>query len=136
VALKDKLASEGLMQANLLQLNVLFNANKYNIQKDVEAFSYDAFGAQLGGVFGLWLGVTIMPILEVFEFIINLVSACYKMKRHSVSPDSKLHATMTVTKINVSTCNNEDNENEPRSVVGQKCRNIFALFFFLFIFRL
>jgi len=88
VALKAKLASVGLMQANFVHLNIQFNANKYIIQKDVEAFPLHAFGAQVGGVLALWLGVTIMLIFEVFEFVINLISACYhRVKRIEQSSD-------------------------------------------------
>jgi len=73
---------ERLFQKNFLQLNIQFNTNEYTIQKEVAAFPLDSFGAQVGGVLSLWLGVTIMLIFEIFEFIINLLHECYRAKRN------------------------------------------------------
>jgi len=77
----QQLYKEGLFQANFLQLTIQLNYNIYTIQKDVAAFPLDALGAQVGGVLSLWLGVTVMLIFEIFEFIINLQYEYYKLKR-------------------------------------------------------
>jgi len=84
-ALLQKLNLEGLLQRNFLQLPVQFNDNKYIIQNDIAAYSLDKFEAQVGGVLSLWLGVTIMLIFEVFEFIINLIYMCCLVKRNQRS---------------------------------------------------
>ena len=78
LTLLNTLYSEGLFQNNFLQLNIQFNNNKYTIQKDVAAFSLDAFGAHAGGVLSLWMGVTIMLVFEILEFILNLLCGCYQ----------------------------------------------------------
>jgi len=85
--LLQQLYTQGLFQANFLQMNIQFNDNTYVVQKDVAAFPLDAFGAQVGGVLSLWLGVTIMFVFETFEFIINLLYECYRSKR-SQKPSS------------------------------------------------
>jgi len=72
--LLQELDKEGLIQHSFLQLNVKFDHSTFNEINDVVAFSRDAMIAQIGGVMSLWLGVTVMLLFEVCEFIYILVS--------------------------------------------------------------
>jgi len=91
----EKLKTEGvkLFQNNFLELHVQFNANKHTTQKDVATFPLDAFGAQVGGVLSLWLGVTIMLVFEVFDMVINLIYECHRCKYRQQSPAGEIIET-------------------------------------------
>ena len=63
---------EGIYQ--VLQLNIGFGNRIYDELNDVAAFTVDALGAQMGGVLSLWLGITIMFIVEILEFLYCVAS--------------------------------------------------------------
>jgi len=72
-------------------VHVLFDSPTFYQQKKIAAFPSDALGAQIGGVLSLWLGVTIMFLLEVFEFVFTLLSALYNnRKKASTNPEESL----------------------------------------------
>jgi len=91
-----KLNKDELLKSNFLQLNIEFKTQSYNVLKDIVAFPLDQLGAQVGGVLALWLGVTIILIFEVCEFVINVIySSCQAKKpnKHTfpaVSVETKL----------------------------------------------
>jgi len=87
--LLKKLDKKGLIQDNFLQLNVRFDTSIYMEQKDVVVMSLDALGAQIGGVLSLWLGVTIILIFELCEFMFHLLVICYRAKKGKQSTDTQ-----------------------------------------------
>ena len=59
----------------------MFNSPSYHEQKDVVAIPPEALGAQIGGVLALWLGITIMVVLELCEFIVTLIVTYYYARK-------------------------------------------------------
>jgi len=86
--LLKKLDKEGLIRDNFLQLNVRFETSIYTEQRDVAAVPLDALGAQIGGVLSLWLGVTIILIFELCEFVFHLLVICYRAKKENKISDA------------------------------------------------
>jgi len=70
-----------LISDNFLQMNIQFSSPKFNVERDTAAFAADSLGAQIGGVLSLWLGVTVIFIFEVCEFVIVLIIASYERKK-------------------------------------------------------
>jgi len=77
------LDADMLIKNNFLQLNVMFESQAFYEQKEVPAFPAETFGAQVGGVLSLWLGVTVMFLFEIAEFIINLLLSFYQGQKTS-----------------------------------------------------
>ena len=79
--------TQRLIKDYFLQLTIRFDSPRYTEQKDVPAVPLDALLAQMGGVLSLWLGVTIILIFELCEFLYNLICVCMKAGgRQSIGP--------------------------------------------------
>lgn len=75
--LQTELDKEGLIRDHFLQLDVFIDSVLFDEFSDEEAFPLSAFGAQLGGVLSLWLGVTLMFAVELVELVyLLLVKSC------------------------------------------------------------
>lgn len=96
----QQLLEAGLLSRNFLQLNVRFDPNGFNLQTDAPGFTKDAMGAQIGGVLSLWLGVTIMVLFEIFEFLYSLMATyCDKRKETETAvaqPDPPIEIVISV----------------------------------------
>ena len=86
------LKSSGIITDNFLQLNVLFGSTAYTELVDVVAFPIDSMGAQTAGVLAFWLGLTVMFICEIAEFIYSYCRA----KKQSGASDQGTHLGETV----------------------------------------
>ena len=76
-----RLGSLDLIGRNFVQLNVLFERiNPYQMV-DKQSFTPDGLMAQIGGVFSLWLGMTIMNIVEVVECFVMFIQNARKVKQ-------------------------------------------------------
>ena len=87
------LEATGLIRDHFLQLNVLFGSTAYTELVDVVAFPIDSMGAQTAGVLAFWLGLTVMFICEIAEFI---YSYC-KSKKRPVANQQGNHLEEVVT---------------------------------------
>ena len=59
---------------------------------DKPSMTADNLGAALGGVFSLWLGISIMTTVEIIELIYNMLGVCYlsmKQKRRKTGSISE-----------------------------------------------
>ena len=54
---------------------------------DKQAMTPDNLGAQLGGVLSLWLGITIMTIVEIIEFIYTAIQQCRNARKTTIKSD-------------------------------------------------
>ena len=49
----------------------------------VSLFQAVQFGSDLGGTFGLWLGASIITIVELVDLCVRLCHFCYKKKQYN-----------------------------------------------------
>ncbi|ESO02513.1 hypothetical protein HELRODRAFT_161791 [Helobdella robusta] len=69
----DKLKQLDLIKNNFLQINIVFESDKPYIVKDEATMTSITMLSSVGGSLSLWLGITIMTLAEVAEFIFNLI---------------------------------------------------------------
>jgi len=93
----NKLYSTGLIQDNFLQLNIQFENTQYNEQRDIPALPLEALGAQIGGVLSLWLGVTVMLLFEISEFVYHLLHECHSSRNRRGPPPREPTGVMKST---------------------------------------
>jgi len=79
--LLQKLDSAGIIKNNFLQVNIQFDTRSFDVHQDMAAFTYDALGSQVGGVLNLWLGVTILLLFEICEFVYTIISTMIQVRR-------------------------------------------------------
>jgi hypothetical protein len=91
-----------LIQKNFIQLNFVMKHQNPYVITDKPAMTADGLLSNVGGSLSLWLGMTVMFVFEIVEFIYSLVS-----DRHSRQKEK----TMTATKEN-------ENENENKKSPG------------------
>ena len=60
-----------------LQVNIFFTSLTYENIQETPAMDVAQLMSNLGGVIGLYLGVSIVAAFEVFELIIRLIISCF-----------------------------------------------------------
>ena len=65
----DQLYNLHLIQDTCLQINFIMSKVKPTKWEDIKQFTWDVTLGQVGGILGLWLGLTAMSILTVVECI-------------------------------------------------------------------
>ena len=77
------LESVNLIEKNFLQVNIFFEGYTSLILKDVPSLTADKMMGLIGGGLSLWLGVTIMTLIEVVEFVFTLFDIYFNKKKVS-----------------------------------------------------
>src|SRR6218665_2486968 len=68
-----QLGQTDLIQKNFLQLNIFFEGYRTMVLRDVPSLTPEKLLGIIGGTLSLWLGISIMTLVEVMEFICTLV---------------------------------------------------------------
>ncbi len=68
------------VQDSFFRLNVCFKESTIEQHIQVASFSLADLWSSVGGILGLWLGISVMTIIEVFSFIFNSFFNCFKKK--------------------------------------------------------
>jgi hypothetical protein len=68
----EKLIDLEVIKKNFLQLNIFFDENMYTDIHDKSAINVSVLLATIGGALNLWIGITIMTLVELFELLYNL----------------------------------------------------------------
>ena len=58
-------------------MNIFFTSLTYENIQETPAMTVAILMSNLGGVIGLYLGVSIVAAFEVFELVIRLIIACF-----------------------------------------------------------
>jgi len=83
------LTNQQTIEESFLQLKIVFNDYTFNEITDVAAYSVDTLGSNIGGTLSLWLGVTVMLVVELLEFIYKFAAArLQRTKRNQGANDS------------------------------------------------
>jgi len=72
-ALNGTTPDTSFLQANTLQLNVYYDTMGYNAIQESAAVTVDVLIAQFGGNVGLFLGMTFLSLIEIFEVIFYMI---------------------------------------------------------------
>ncbi|ESO02512.1 hypothetical protein HELRODRAFT_161790 [Helobdella robusta] len=75
-----KLNELTLIKKNFLQVNIVFESNKPLLIEDKEMITPETMLSSIGGSLSLWLGITIMTLAELVEFIFNLIFVAFHEK--------------------------------------------------------
>ena len=67
-------------QNNMIYLHVFYPSLHYTVTEQVEAFTFDELISNLGGQLGLFLGASLMTMVELLEGLALLTCAWYKRK--------------------------------------------------------
>ena len=68
------------IRANIIVLNVFYPSLHYTVTEQVEAFTFDELISNIGGQLGLFLGASIMTVVEVLEGLTFMAWAPCKRK--------------------------------------------------------
>ena len=60
------------------RLNVYFRESSVEQHSQVASFSLADLWSGVGGIFGLWLGISVMTIIEMFSFLIHFIVKFFK----------------------------------------------------------
>jgi Amiloride-sensitive sodium channel len=74
-----------LITKNFIQLNVVFEQPHPYTVTDKPAMTIDIMLSAVGGSLSLWLGMTIMFVFEILEFIYAVVGNWYRETRWKLS---------------------------------------------------
>ncbi|XP_060064422.1 acid-sensing ion channel 4-A-like [Ylistrum balloti] len=100
---------ESYIRSNYIDLTLFYNSLSENVVEDVPAKMINDIVGNVGGHMGMFLGASLLSIVELVEFACLLIA-----KQRSVSPTStdKKHKLSTVSITNSTKCNiTKDTEN-------------------------
>ena len=92
----DQLLTFDAIEKNFLQINVVMKSNKPYLLTDKEQFTWDVMLSNIGGTLSLWFGLTFLMLLELVEFLYNLIVICFSMRMKA----NKTTPTMSVFSLN------------------------------------
>ena len=70
---KDYGISEAKVKRNLLRIDVYFMSLNVKFIRESPRYTLFSFLSVLGGAFGIWIGLSVVIIFEVLEFILDVV---------------------------------------------------------------
>ncbi|XP_063609073.1 degenerin-like protein asic-1 [Penaeus indicus] len=65
-------------ESQMVSLLVYLDSKSYTVTEESPAYSWDTLLSNIGGSLGLFVGVSLISILEVFEMIIDVIFAGFK----------------------------------------------------------
>ena len=71
----QQIYNTGLIQRYFLLVEVQFESSTFITYVDTPALSMDQMGSSLGGMLGLWMGISIMAAVELMELVYTLSRA-------------------------------------------------------------
>ena len=76
------------IEKNFLQINVVMKFNKPYLLTDKQQITWDVMLSNIGGTLSLWFGLTFLMLLELVEFLYNLIVICFtkRMKANKTTP--------------------------------------------------
>ena len=77
----DRLRDTNLIEDNFLRLYVVLDRASPLLLTDYATMTWEVLLSSIGGCLSLWLGVTVMTFVEVFELVFNLGSMFVKRKK-------------------------------------------------------
>ena len=77
--------TEEEIRRNVIALNVFYPSLHYTVTEQVEAFTFDELISNLGGQLGLFLGASLMTMVELAEALARITCSWYKRKNNSKS---------------------------------------------------
>ncbi len=69
------------------RLNVYFRQSSVEQHTQVPSFSMPDLFSGVGGILGLWLGISVMTIIEMFSFLMYFTANVFKLKSSSRKVD-------------------------------------------------
>ncbi|RMX45277.1 hypothetical protein pdam_00000880 [Pocillopora damicornis] len=74
-----KFSDEDFGSKNNLRLHVFYQELEREVIKEVMSYTMDAFILGVGGQLGLWVGVSVLPLVEFLELITTLSRFAFKI---------------------------------------------------------
>ena len=82
------------VKESFYRLNVYFRQLAVELHTQVPSFSFADMWSSVGGILGLWAGLSVMTIIEIISFICNLLTKCCK-DSSKTNPANVIHVTNT-----------------------------------------
>lgn len=76
------------LQNNFIQLNIFFQHYTPMVLKESSSITSDKMLSLIGGALSLWLGITVMTVIEFVQFIFDLMAAVQRKRAASVETDN------------------------------------------------
>ncbi|KAG8178736.1 hypothetical protein JTE90_027054 [Oedothorax gibbosus] len=109
------------IRSNFLRVHVFIQEMNYLSVKDVPAYSTSQLFADLGGCLGLYIGVSLLTILEVFELlksIIIIIRKGFKVKPNKSSRIYWIRGHQVNTRNKENILERKENQQYNRSIIG------------------
>ena len=72
----SKIIASGIAYSDLkdavLKINVFYEALEYTVTQEIASLTIDVFIANIGGMFGLFIGITLLSLLELIDLAVLL----------------------------------------------------------------
>jgi hypothetical protein len=72
------------VKRNFAKLNVYFEALNYETVEQKKAYEVPGLLGDIGGQMGLFIGASILTILELFDYVYEVIKVIVNLKTHSI----------------------------------------------------
>ena len=77
-------STNSVIRRNFLKVHIYPNSNMATLYKEITSYSLHEAFAEIGGIFGLWIGMSFITIFETFELVIIILK--YRLCRRTRYP--------------------------------------------------
>lgn len=81
-----KLQDTHVIEDNFIQLNIIFDRYNPMLLTEVPSLTPDKMLSLVGGALSLWLGITVMTVVELVQFVFDLMDAIQQRKKKRCTP--------------------------------------------------
>ncbi|KAL3869177.1 hypothetical protein ACJMK2_041888 [Sinanodonta woodiana] len=119
---KTKYTDQRTQSQNFLRLNIYYADLNFEYIEETPQIEAGDFLANVGGVIGLWIGLSVLALCEVLQLITELFAYCVYKASHKVRPKQMKNRDKSVRSEQYR--QEEDFRNEPPHIIT---RNIYGL---------
>lgn len=87
-----------IFKNSLVRLTINYQDLEYTLIEEIPALDFQAYLANIGGQLGLFIGISILSLLEILELIIEIGYILYYHKFRSLTNSSKIFAAQVPIK--------------------------------------
>ncbi|VDO26154.1 unnamed protein product [Haemonchus placei] len=84
---------ENYYRLNAAMVEVFYEQLNYELLQESEAYGLVNLIADFGGHLGLWLGFSVITVMEVIVLILDVISICFRRKNETAKENDRQKST-------------------------------------------
>ncbi|KAK6040487.1 hypothetical protein COOONC_22005 [Cooperia oncophora] len=86
---------ENYYRLNAAMVEVFYEQLNYELLQESEAYGLVNLIADFGGHLGLWLGFSVITVMEVIVLILDVISICFRRRNETIAKNERQKSSKT-----------------------------------------